>query len=522
MDPLPDVCHRHILAQLPSSCLPSLLCLNRSWFLLIAPILYRNPFQTLKDLSDRLTLDTMEIQAKGFKLVLLLLRCCKKQQLLANEYTGITDMDDPPFFDYLSLYQDQTSRYMYLVDGNNYFEIRSALLSYIPQRISRLRVSIWYMTNLTQLANQLSSLQRLELVCDDPENLNWGLLNVFAEKHQQVHRNTLQELVLIMPRDWVFQEVDPLLLDNWTRLQKLDLTLWRGILDWKRVPKQNLTDLRLDLGCVSKSFDPGSFFGPCTNLRTLHVLGLRKSTFDWITNETLHPVLPQLTTLELCGNRDALTPCLDILAAVSETLTSLTLTLQEPVSGCFVKSNLKWSTLLPRLSSLSIQDKAIFEFDPAVMKNCPSLRMLVLDIDAEHSGPSCTELGNPRSVKWVTLHSTLEKIGMHGAQLQELRLQGFWICGEAAFLSPLQSMKQLRRLYLDWRMLRLTLNGLCKIVESLERLESLEAPKHVLRPRSNGDIPACLERSGLEVRLTEYSYYSDLEQREDSLVIFQE
>ncbi|KAI8602290.1 hypothetical protein EDD21DRAFT_372277 [Dissophora ornata] len=425
----------------------------------------------------------------------LLLRCCSKQHLIAPDESSDTIVSiPPPFIDYLSLYHDQLARYYYFMeqwvymypvgpfqDKYPYGPVRAALASHHPEVISQLYIPMSSLKSLVPLAPKFSSLKRLEVLCftrDDLEEEYDSLLS-FVSSHRQVYPNTLQELYLATPQyfDNIHISTSPLSLYGWTHLSKLDLTHWRGTLDWSQLPRTHLSDLRIDIQVMDDSFDPESFFRPCTKLHTLHVLGVRDSTFDWVLQESPHQALPRLTVLEIGGTTVALKACLEkALRAFSESLLSLTITLRQ-VATVFEFGSITWSRVLPRLTSLTIKDKAIFEFDPAVIKSCPALRVLTLGVDAEHSGPGCLGMGDQRYLKWARLTGTLDR------------------CVQ-----------------------QLTVTRLQDIVENLENLTFLEVSQSLAWRDEVDGMPDFLKRGGLVVRPIGDNFHSETDECELRLI----
>ncbi|KAF9358600.1 hypothetical protein BGX26_001364, partial [Mortierella sp. AD094] len=509
MERIPDLIQRRIIRFLPLSSLPSLLRLNKDWLYVTAPFLYRDPFLSLTNVTLCDGVDEDVTLERAVKLLTLLLRCCRKEYLLGAD--AMKHSEFSPFIDYLALYQDQTARYNYIAEEIHTFKtnntpynyllyegIRFSIASHKPEVVTQLYISMSSLENLVDYAPRFSNLRRLEIYSPTRDTESKPLSN-FIQKHRLETGNRLQELSLISPEHRIHLKTEPLSLYGWTNLQKLDLTQWRMPFDWNKLPRRSLTELGFDARGMPDPFDFESFFRPCTNLQTLRVIGAKESAFAWTLKRTSIPMLPQLSALEIGGARHALRTCLDgAFRLLSESLLSLTVTLQEGIGGPFTRRSLTWTTPLPRLKRLAIRDKAFFEFDLTVLKICPSLRALNLHMDAETSGPGCTDLGNPLFVKWILLSDTFKELATFGGNLEELTLDGTWITIESILLQGILPLKQLKRLRFAWGVQCIGVNGLYEIVGKLEKLKLLEICKDsVIRSRQSPKSKF-LEKEGLE------------------------
>ncbi|KAF9202608.1 hypothetical protein BGZ49_007247 [Haplosporangium sp. Z 27] len=421
-----------------------------------------------------------------------------------------------PFFDYLALYQDQTTRYNYLIEKVNhlgtsrdpslYDQTRLAFATHNPMIITKLYISMPSLEKLVDCASQFSNLRRLEIYSPRKDIASDSLVK-FIQEHRITNLNTLQELSLIMPEEWHHIETEPLSLYNWISLRKLDLTRWRKNIDWNSLPKKNLIEFGFNAQEFPELFDFGSFFGSFINLDTLTVMAARESSFDWVLGKTSLSILPKLTTLVIGGNHEALTTCLaNAIDMFSESLSSLTIILQEPSDYPFARRSLTWTKPLPRLKRLTIKDKAVFEFDQEVMKQCPSLRSLTLHVDAERSNAGCIDQAFSRSPKWIVLQHTFKELASSGENLEELCFEGTWIISEPVLLEGILSLKKLQQLRFAGDVQKMTYSGLSNIVSRLNNLKFLEVGRNIL---TSARISSKLRFTGLEVRLGKDTYFSD-------------
>ncbi|KAF9899768.1 hypothetical protein EC991_008334, partial [Linnemannia zychae] len=283
------------------------------------------------------------------------------------------------------------------------------LASYKPEHIYHLYVAMSCLDRMILVAPQFIRLQRLEIYDDRGFLRNESLYDFFTEL-QTMHRGpstsqqcALSELALVMP-EWqapVDDYAKPLVLTHWNQLRRLDLLTWQAMIDWESLPVANLNDLRLNLATLTKGFNPAAFFGSCGRLRTLFIHNVEHTTFSWIQQQLSDNPMAKLMTLEIGGARQPLT-------------------------------------------LLALKDKAVFEFNPLAMEHCPLLRHLTLGIDADKTGPGCTELMSPRFGKWYELHDTMKLVGQYGRQLESMRFEGTWIFGGRLSLLATQPMVHLK------------------------------------------------------------------------------
>ena len=335
-------------------------------------------------------------------------------------------------------------------------------------------------------------------------------------------QHELSELALMMPT-WELkaeERVRPLDLTQWSCLRRLDLLSWRAEVDWKSLPVANLNDLRLNLSTMSEGFDPAAFFGSCNKLQTLHVHGVNKTTFSWMLQQPPDTAIPMLTTLEIGGARNPLMLSLTfLLEACSTNLESLAIVLQEDGATPFIPENIHWTTDLPKLHSLTLKNKAVFEFNPAAMEHCPILRRLILGVDAEKADPGCTEVMSPRFDKWYALLETMKLVGRYGQHLESMRFDGSWIFGGRVILLATEPMKRLKSLYLSPGIRSVNAAVVCSLLKNMEHLRLLEVPIEPADWNDSDELADLLEaRPDLEVRppnfpRPRYHYQGDVSER---------
>ncbi|KAF9966409.1 hypothetical protein BGZ70_002425 [Mortierella alpina] len=334
---------------------------------------------------------------------------------------------------------------------------------------------------LTALAPRFSNLQTLRIVQLSGKDESIEPLKAFITRHRSSSPTTAAAIS------------NPLALNYWTNLQRLDLTLYQGMIDWHLIPRRSLVDLRFSIQSLCAPFEPSELLRPCARLETLHILDLEATSLSWLihpstppaASTTPPPPLPRLHSLGLGGTIAGLIPSLAIAVDVfSERLLSLTLSLQQasvreqrPDRVIFTGNNrITLQKPLPNLIELVLRDKALFELNARVLADdqCPSLRVLDLGVDAERSGPGCTELGVGWTVKWIKVRNVFKRIqawkrnnnnnnnnhttkGGAGENeneneeegpLEELRLRGFFSLTSAGLVDIIRPFKHLKRLYL--------------------------------------------------------------------------
>jgi hypothetical protein len=431
-----------------------------------------------------------------------------------------------PSIDYLSLYTHQTTQAIEYLSRewpiqsaesrtDRYDLIRIAFATHKPENVSHLYMPTYYLSQLMLQAPQFTRLQRLEVYDDHAVPRTKQLYNFFADLQAMSQGSTsllnLTELALVMPI-WelkVEEYVKPLDLTHWTCLRRLDLLSWRATVDWASLPVANLNDLRLNLSTLSKGFDPAAFFGSCNKLQTLYIHSVSSTTFSWLQQQLpgTDASMPMLTTLEIGGARKPLMLSLTyILEACSKNLESLAIVLQEHGETPYIPENIHWTKLLPKLHSLALKNKAVFEFNPAAIGNCPALRNLTLAIDAEKADPGCTELMSPRFGKWYALLETMKLVGQYGRQLETMRFDGYWIFGGRVALLATESMKHLKSLYLSAGIRSVNAVAVCSLLKCMEDLTLLEVPIESADWNHSEELADLLEqRPDLEVRPTNFS-----------------
>ncbi|KAF9573490.1 hypothetical protein EC968_008466 [Mortierella alpina] len=537
MNTLPDPCLCLIASHLTLSSARALLCLNKHWFAFATHILYRDPFKTLRELP--LDHDDDEIFQKLSNLLELLLRCCFEQAQLTTVPPPDNTLYDPPpapapLIDYLALYKDQTSRYYNFLSDRGcrlwhkgtivpveerYDRVRIAFASHLPENVSHLYCSMASLVPLTTLAPRFSHLQSLRIVQLSGKDESIEPLYTFIARHRSSHR--ISELRALSFVKLAFRHdhhpvissnnsnltsaaiSNPLVLHHWTNLQRVDLTHYQGMIDWHLIPRRHLVDLRFSTQSLCTPFEPSELLRPCARLETLHILNLEPSSLTWLQSQPAQPTtpltapLPRLHSLGLGGAITGLIPSLAIAVDVfSERLLSLTISLQhEPLGSAEPPERIHFAgnsqiTLrkpLPKLAKLVLRDKALFELDPMVLTDhrCPSLRVLDLGVNAERSGPGCTELGAAWTVKWIKLRNVFRRIqawkgnrvnrdsgvnddgndegdddedddgdnddddeGAEEDTLEEVWLRGFFSFTSAGLADILRPFKRLKRLYL--------------------------------------------------------------------------
>lgn len=374
---------------------------------------------------------------------------------------------------------------------------------------------MFYLDELFQRTRRpgFTRLQRLEVYNDHAVPRTEYLYRFFKELLTltlgPTSQHELSELALTMPV-WALkaeERVRPLDLNQWSCLRRLDLLSWQAEVDWRTLPVANLNDLRLNLSRMTKGFDPASFFRSCHKLQTLYVHGVSETTFSWIQQQPPDTAMPMLTTLEVGGARNPLMLSLTcLLEACSTNLESLAIVLQEDGATRYIPENIHWTTDLPKLQSLALKNKAIFEFNPAAMEHCPILRRLTLGVDAEKADPGCTELMNPRFGKWYALLETMKLVGRYGQHLESMRFDGCWVFGGRVTLLATEPMKRLKSLYLSPGIGSVNAAVVCSLLKSMEGLRLLEAPVEPTDWNNSDELADLLEaRPDLEVRPTNFS-----------------
>ncbi|KAG0268982.1 hypothetical protein BGZ95_002229 [Linnemannia exigua] len=525
MDTIPDLCQRHIAQYLPSSSIHSLLYINEHWFQFAATLLYRNPFNTLKDTSLRNFLDGDDIRQRLHDLIHLLLICCGQQHLVTENTPYKTRRFTTPTINYLELYTHQTSRAIeylskvwHISSAENRTDrfdiIRMTLASYKPEQVSHLYIAMSCLKQMIWAAPQFTRLQRLEVYDDRGFRRNQALYDFFEElqKMQQQRpssfpQRVLSELALVMPMglvpvdDYDYLYAKPLVLTQWSQLRRLDLLSWQTMVDWESLPVANLNDLRFNLATLTKGFNPAAFFGSCNNLRTLFVHNVDSKTFSWIQQQPPDNSMAMLTTLEIGGASIPLMLSLTyLLAACSENLETLSIVLREDATTPYIPDNINWTIPLPKLHSLALKNRAVFEFHPAAMEGCPLLRHLTLGIDAESTDTGCKEVMSPRFEKWYALLETMKSVGRYGCRLESLRFEGTWIFGGRVALLATQPMERLKSLYLSPGVRSVNAEVVCSLVKGMEKLTLLEVAVEPADWHHNDELADLLEeRSNLDV-----------------------
>lgn len=523
MDTLPDLCQRLITQNLPPASITPLLFINKHWFHFTITLLYRNPFNTLKETSLRNYIDGNDFRERLYDLIYLLLSCCNQQCLISDTVLYRTRRFVKPTIDYLSFYTHQTTKAIEYLSRewpiqstergtDRYNLIRIAFATHKPESVSHLYMPIHYLDQLILQAPQFTRLQRLEVYDDHAVPRNKQLYDFFEELQTMSQRSTSQldlaELALMMPtlelkaKDYV----KPLDLTYWTCLRRLDLLTWQATVDWASLPVANLNDLRLNLSTLSKDFDPAAFFGSCNKLQTLYVHSVSSTTFSWIQQDT-GARMPVLTTLEIGGARKPLMLSLTyFLEARSKYLESLAIVLQEYGETPYIPENIHWTKVLPKLHSLALKNKAVFEFNPAAIENCPALLSLTLAIDAEKADPGCTEVMSPRFGKWYALLETMKLVGQYGRHLETMRFDGYWIFGGRVALLATEPMRRLKSLYLSAGIRSVNAAVVYSLLKSMEDLTLLEVPIEPADWNHSDELADLLEqRPDLEVRPTNLS-----------------
>ncbi|KAF9436091.1 hypothetical protein BGZ76_004829 [Entomortierella beljakovae] len=422
-----------------------------------------------------------------------------------------------PFIDYLALFRDQTTRYEFIAwdyeirwrkDNTNtpyvhsfYSAIRTAFATHRPAVVRQLYISMEFMSKLIDHAPQFTNLQSLE-VYSLIKNPDIGPLVEFILKHKSSNVGTLTELSLSTPHCKNHMETTPLSLYGMSNLTKLDLALCLSRFKWESLPRRYLVELRFDARILPVPFDLAQLLRSCTKLQTLGIISINSQTFNWVSYEKSNAILPQLEALEIGGPRDDLKGCLEkVLQSLSERLVTLTVTLQESDEVRFIRKELTWTTLLPRLKKLIIKDKACFGIDMGVIKTCPVLHSLTLHISSRDRVPC--GFGNTNIVKWVMLHKTFEELGEYGNKLEEIVFDGFWgVAPEGLICKGLLPLKQLQRIRITGNMDRMTSSMLCTIAETFESLRLLEVPSILFRKHDR----KLVEKDGLEFRLVNNRY----------------
>ncbi|KAF9290684.1 hypothetical protein BGZ68_006399 [Mortierella alpina] len=585
MNTLPDPCQRLVAQHLPVTSIRALLYLNKHWLTFAASILYRDPFQTLRELPLGVEEDKTTQRLIG--LLELLLRCCFDQAHLTTVPPSESTLDDDPpsspspLVDYLALYTDQSSRYYSILSGRGYSlwhkgtlvpakdrydRVRIAFASHRPENVAHLYCSMSSLAPLTALAPHFSKLQSLRILQVSGKNESIEPLNAFTTRHRSSHRiSELRDLSFV---NLAFSSLyhpligttDPittttttttttissqLALNHWTNLQRLDLTLYQGIVDWHLIPRRSLVDLRFSIQSMSTPFEPSELLRPCARLETLHILNLEKSSLTWLKNQPAQPaiaLLPRLHTLGLGGTITGLIPSLAIAVDVfSERLLSLTISLQQeklqgdqqqqqrPERIIFTGNNrIMFQQPLPNLTELVLRDHALFELNAMVLTGdqCPSLRILDLGVNAERSGPGCTEMGVGWTVKWIKFRNVFRRIQARKEKnsnakeddddtLEELRIRGFFCLPSVGLVDIIRPFKRLKRLYLGEARYLLDRNStvtntwVSDIVQGHKDLTFLQATQSQMEGWKDTLPP------GLELSLTGYnSLFEQIDEQE--------
>ncbi|KAF8942111.1 hypothetical protein BGZ47_006810 [Haplosporangium gracile] len=524
MDTLPDLCQRHIAQCLPLASITPLLFINKHWFHFTATLLYRNPFNTLKQTCLRNFIDGDDFRERLYDLIYLLLSCCNQQYLISDTVQYKSRRFATPIIDYLQLYTHQTNQAIEYLSRewrippadrrtDRYDLIRIAFATHKPEYISHLYMPMYYLNQLIHQTPQprFTRLQRLEIYDDHAVPETKQLYSFFAELQSMTPTSQyeLSELALTIPT-WELraeERVKPLDLTHWSCLRRLDLLSWQAEVDWGSLPIANLNDLRLNLAMMSKGFDPAIFFGFCNKLQTLYVHGVSNTTFSWVQQQPPSTAMPMLSTLEIGGARIPLMLSLTfLLEACSTNVETLAIVLQEDGATPYIPENIHWTKDLPKLHSLLLKNKAVFEFNPAAMEYCPILRHLTLGIDAEKADPGCTEVMSPRFEKWCALLDTMKLVGRYGRHLESMRFDGCWIFGGRVALLATEPMKCLKSLYLSPGIRSVNSTVVCSLLRNMDGLTLLEVPVEPADWNHSDELADLLEaRPNLEVRPTNFS-----------------
>ncbi|KAG0358855.1 hypothetical protein BG005_001736 [Podila minutissima] len=488
MDSLPEECLELILHSIPPHRpLHPLLLVSRTFFRLVVPILYQNPF----DYIDRVLF--CHHNANQRKIMALSLLLLSSPEPLFEGLTlkpGGWQYKSPATVDYLSFYTRHSERhfanFISLIVPNNAAQtpspsvggrdssppppsssssssaivsirkrVHKGFVGHSASHIQSLCFSMYKLHMLLSLVPQLSALARLELY------ILGKVIKVtdakhFITSHLQHHPGVLREIKIDAPRSmhtgglYIASHIEAL----GTQAQVIDVTGWiDGALYLNRFPSEECKSLLLRHTVPAQLRMPKGSVERFRKLERLRFPALDAGLFAWavaqehapenLGQRSSVPMLPRppLASLDLHGPDDHLIPVLsDATNAFRDTMVEI-----KGLSsfGQSTGRALEWAWGLPRLTHLDLEGTVAVRFDLQSLRHCPALRELRLNI-----GRQIPETWVP-AVKARELAECLSK-----TQVTTLELSGYWDVSDADLITEqggmLPVLKKLTRLNLMW------------------------------------------------------------------------
>ncbi|KAG0026148.1 hypothetical protein BGZ81_006585 [Podila clonocystis] len=485
MDSLPEECLDLILQSIPPHRpLHPLLLVSRTFFRLVVPILYQNPF----DYIDRVLFSHHNAnQRKIMALSLLLLSSPEPLFEGLTLKPGGWPYKNPATVDYLSFYtrhsEKQILNLVSLVVTNSAQtpvvickdsspssslpspsssssgimsikdRVHTGFVVHSASHIQSLCFSMHKFGVLLPLVPLLSALARLELfMSSHMVTMNTGASR-FITAHLEHHPGVLREIKIDTSGSshigglFVAAQVEAL----GPQAQVIDVTGWiDGLLYLDRFPSAECTSLLLRQTVPPRLDMPQGLpqvvkrFG---KLERIRFPAVDAGLFAWavahedgLEDLALRPSIPPLASLDLHGPDDHLIPALsDVTNAFRDTMVEI-----KGLSS-FGQSTgrvLEWDWSLPRLTHLDLEGTVAVRFNLLSLQHCPALRVLRLNI-----GRQIPETWVP-AVKARELAECLAQ-----TQVTMLELSGYWDVSDADLIHQkpmLGVLKRLTRLDLMW------------------------------------------------------------------------
>ncbi|KFH63760.1 hypothetical protein MVEG_10453 [Podila verticillata NRRL 6337] len=482
MDSLPEECLDLILRSIPPHRpLYPLLLVSRTFFRLVLPLLYQNPF----DHIDRVPFAHPHAhQRKTMALSLLLHSSPEPLFEGLTLYPGGWPYQNPATVDYLSYYTRHSEKHLQnfvsLVvpdptstplprlaqtsspsSSSSSPSIKARIhLGFVGHNASHLQslcFSLHKLGMLIPLIPQLTSLTRLELYIPAKVTADTGALH-FITAHTSAHPGLLRE-IKIEASGWgaaggareVAQHVEAV----GGQVQVVDVTGWiEGVQFLSMFPSDACKSLLLRQTVPPRLEMPGGLPEAVQRFHKLEKLrfpAVDAALFAWAVTTTTAAattqeesvkmtVRPPLASLDLHGADDHLIP------ALSDATNAFRATMREikglssfgPSSGRV----LEWGWELPRLTQLDLEGTVAVRFNLLALQHCPALRVLRLNI-----GRQIPDTWDPQ-IKARELAECLAQ-----TQVASLELSGYWDVSDADLTreeTMLQVLRRLTRLNLMW------------------------------------------------------------------------
>ncbi|KAG0339219.1 hypothetical protein BG000_002588 [Podila horticola] len=487
MDSLPEECLDLILHSIPPHRpLHPLLLVSRTFFRLVVPILYQNPF----DYIDRVLFSHHNANQRKIMVLSLLLLSSPEPLFegLALKPGG-WPYKNPATVDYLSFYtrhsHKQIQNFVSLIVLNSAHtpiimgrdpsppsssfspspsssssaimgikeRVHTGFVGHSASRIQSLCFSMDKLGVLLPLVPQLSTLARLELHVPSRSNRNTGAKR-FITSHLQHHPGVLREIKIDASGS---AHIDGLHI-AWhvealgAQAQVIDGTGWvDGVLYLDRFPSQECKSLLLRQTIPPRmEMTPGlpQVVQRFRKLERLRLPAVDAGLFAWTVaqegeteTETVQRArVPPLAWLDLHGPDDRLIP------ALSDATNAFRATIAD-IKGLssFGQSTgrvLEWEWALPRLTHLDLEGTVAVRFNLLSLQHCPVLKVLRLNI------------GRQIPETWVPAVKACElAVCLAQTQVTMLELSGYWDLSDADLTQQepmLAVLRRLTRLNLMW------------------------------------------------------------------------